>query len=227
MWQRKIKLLETRLKVFQSFFTLYSQGKWKMENYRNAFTLFWVLLRKFRLIGDSLEHKPKARGAVLIDVLPNLAGRDRRGVMIWTVMKFLKSGSICCSHRGCSAASYSICWHLALYSNNRHHSSHDGTPQGQYYRVPMPSLCPTERLQYSDLPIFRFSWSSSPTVNPLPRFHFQWVPTFTPLQNLKTQAPGYTVADYDLSHSVSDSEHVEKNADLPMAQNCFPGPISR
>jgi hypothetical protein len=54
------------------------------------FCLFRVLLRKFRLVGNSLEHKPKARGAVLIDILPNLAGRERRGAMIWTVNKIFE-----------------------------------------------------------------------------------------------------------------------------------------
>jgi hypothetical protein len=58
-----------------------------MENYRNAFTLF---LRKFRLIGKSLKHKPKARGFVPTDVLPSLAARKRQEAMNWIVNKIFE-----------------------------------------------------------------------------------------------------------------------------------------
>ncbi len=86
----------------------------------------------------------------------------------------------------------------------------------------MPSLRPKERVPYSGLAyiavlVVKFAHGESVAAVPLPvgpHLH-------------SVAEPENTVADHDLSHSVSDSEHVEKNADLPMAQNCFPGPISR
>jgi hypothetical protein len=62
------------------------------------------------------------------------------------------------------------------------------------------SLIVTQVLHDYHVPILRFSMSSSPTVKQLPRFHFQWGPTFTPFRNLNM----CTIAH----HSVPDPLYV-------------------
>jgi hypothetical protein len=86
----------------------------------------------------------------------------------------------------------------------------------------MPPLCSEERVTYSGLAdiavlVVEFAHGESVAAVPLPvgpHLH-------------SVAEPENTVADHDLSNSVSDCQQVEKNADLPMAQNCLPGPISR